>query len=218
MIIRWIAHSCFQLVFREKAILTDPFEGIGYEMPDIDTDIVTVSHQHFDHNAVGKVKSYSVLLDRPGHYEYGDMVIDAIPSFHDECCGEKRGSNLIFTVGAEGLKLTHLGDLGHLPSEEQYEAIKGTDVLMVPVGGNYTIDAEKAFEICKTIRPNIIIPMHYRTEGLTVDIEKGYHFEELVKGYYDVAHVHRDEMEIRKDDLKHNTRVVYLANRYVDAD
>ena len=214
MILRWIAHSCFQFQFAEGDLLIDPFEGIGYEMPELMSDVVMVSHQHYDHNAVHKVKEYSLLLDEPGEYEYNGIKISAIESFHDEEKGALRGKNLIFNIKAEGLSITHLGDLGHIPTEEQYEKLKGTDVLLIPVGGNYTIDAEKAFEICKRVRPNMIIPMHYRTPGLKVDIDKALRFEETVKGYYDISNIQENSLEIKKDDLKHSTRVIFLTNRY----
>lgn len=134
----------------------------------------------------------------------------AFRAFIDDAHGEKRGGNLIFRVRAEGLTLTHLGDLGHVPDETLYQELLGTDVLMIPVGGNYTIDAVQALEICRRVEPNIILPMHYKTPGLTVDVARRHLFEEAMKGYFDCSQLGKSEFSYVAADKKKRTRVIWM--------
>ncbi|MDZ7612171.1 MAG: MBL fold metallo-hydrolase [Candidatus Moranbacteria bacterium] len=178
MIITWYGHSCFKIQTKPKrgkeevVIFTDPFEkSIGLKPPQGQADIVTISHDHFDHNNAGAFKkSRPFLVDAPGEYSIQDIVIEGIESFHDKNEGEERGRNTIFTIKSEDIKICHLGDLGHKLNEEQVEKIGQADVLMVPVGGVYTIDAKEAEEVIGQIDPKIIIPMHFKVPGLKVDI------------------------------------------------
>ena len=106
--------------------------------------------------------------------------------------------------------MTHLGDLGHVPDETLYQELVGTDVLMIPVGGNYTIDAVQALEICRRVEPNIILPMHYKTPGLTVDVARRHLFEEAVKGYFDCSQLGKSEFSYVAADKKKRTRVIWM--------
>lgn len=215
MKIQWIAHACYRIEFENgKVMVTDPFDKIGYEMPEISADIVSLSHGHYDHNAKHKVGGSFIVCDEAKCYEAHDIRVTGIPSFHDKEGGAKRGSNLIYIIEAEGLKVAHLGDLGHALDESQKEALKNVDILMIPVGGNYTIDAAEAFEIIKEIEPNIVFPMHYKTPGLTVDISDITEFMSLVKGYYDMANEGSSTFKFTKADRKRNTRIVILKNDY----
>lgn len=211
MIIKWIAHSCFKVTLENGIVMVfDPFENIGYDMPEIKADIVFVSHSHYDHSAVHALTGDFTLFDKVGVYEKDGIQIEGIASFHDDNEGKDRGANIIFKVKAEGVTLVHFGDLGHMPDESAIEKVKSADVVMVPIGGNYTLDAEEAFALTKKLQPNMIIPMHYKTPGLTVDIAPLYPYIEAITGYYDRAMQGKSEITFTKDDKKKRTRVMIL--------
>jgi len=177
MEISWFGHSCFFIRSQRVKILTDPFSPeIGLRLPKIKADIVTVSHQHPDHNFIQAVSSSKeeapFVIDEPGEYEIEGVGLMGIASFHDHQKGNLRGKNTIFLYALEDLFLCHLGDLGHSLSDEQLEQLGQVDILFVPVGGKYTIDAKKATEVVNQIDPKIVIPMHYalkETAGLGLD-------------------------------------------------
>lgn len=213
MTIKWIAHACFYITLESgKTLLFDPFSGIGYEMPELTADMVFVSHSHYDHSAVDKVKGDFTVYDKPGVYEQDDVKIEGFLTYHDDVMGEARGENIIFKIKTEGVTLAHFGDLGHIPSEEIIAQLQDVDVIFVPVGGNYTIDAKQAFALCKMLNPNMIIPMHYKTPGLTVDVATIHPFIEAISGYYDRSMQGKSEITFNKDDRKKRTRVMILEN------
>jgi len=179
MVISWYGHSCFKiqtsgsnLTEGQITIITDPFsKEIGLTPPRGQADIVTISHQHFDHNNLKNISGNPFVVDCPGEYETKGITIRAIASFHDDKEGEKRGSNIISVIKTEGIILCHLGDLGQPKlTSSQLESLNGVDVLFVPVGGKYTIDASGAADIVNQVEPKIVIPMHYKIRGLKVDI------------------------------------------------
>jgi len=169
MEISYLGHSCFKLKGKKGIVLTDPFDDyIGLKLPVINADIVTSSHDHKDHNAVHRVKPSSrrkqpFIIDRPGAYEVGGISIFGTESFHDNQGGVERGKNTIFVIWMDDIKICHLGDLGHELSNAQIAQIGAVDVLMVPVGGNFTIDAKQAIKLIKSLDPAYAIPMHYKT-------------------------------------------------------
>lgn len=166
MLIRHIGHAEF-LIETENGfrIITDPFgEGCGYPVQIIKADLALVSHDHHDHNAVDTLEDLQMIIKQEGVYTPAkDMKVTALKSFHDEEYGAKRGETLLFMIEAENLRIVHLGDLGCMPEEEHIRKLMHPDVLMIPVGGFYTIDAEKANEIVKRLKPVVTLPMHYRT-------------------------------------------------------
>lgn len=183
MKIQWLGHSCFAITLSDgRTIITDPHEGIGYPPLNRSADIVTVSHQHFDHNAVGAVSGSPEIVQSEGAHSLGGVAITGVPSFHDGQGGSQRGENLIFIIEVEGLRVCHLGDLGHVPGSMQIGAIGRVDVLMVPVGGLYTIDAAQAAEVVRQIGPKYILPMHYKTSCLNFPISGP---DEFLAGYPD---------------------------------
>ena len=167
MIIECIAHAEFLIELADGyRIVTDPYNAeIGYPVHDIRADAVLVSHGHGDHSAVENVKGWTVKIDKPGSYTLSQGVtVEAIPCFHDDARGAKRGNNLIFVLKAEGLTVAHLGDLGHLPDAELAAKVGPVDILMIPVGGFFTIDADTAVDVVRLLKARVILPMHYRTE------------------------------------------------------
>ncbi len=171
MKLEYYGHSCFCMTFASGTrIVTDPYGDVGFRMPRTEADLVTVSHGHYDHCNVAAVGGAPEVLSSPVTCEKRGVNISAIPCFHDDAHGAKRGKNLIFRFRAEGLNLCHLGDLGEPENERIIEELRGTDVLLIPVGGHYTIDAVEAKEYVRRISPKLVIPMHYFTDGLQVDI------------------------------------------------
>ncbi|MBQ3156193.1 MAG: MBL fold metallo-hydrolase [Clostridia bacterium] len=166
MIFTCIGHAKFLIELENgMRIVTDPYDAsCGYPVTEVPADVVLVSHGHHDHSAVDTIPGQPRVIDAPGEYDLGDGVtVTAVPSFHDDAQGHKRGSNLLFSLRAEGLNAVHLGDLGHLPTQEQCRLLGRTDVLMMPVGGFYTIDAATAKETAALLQARVVLPMHYRT-------------------------------------------------------
>jgi L-ascorbate metabolism protein UlaG (beta-lactamase superfamily) len=174
MEIIWHGHSCFTIKGAKATVVTDPYgDGMGLKLPKLKGDVVTISHDHDTHNNSGAVEGEPQIFDWPGEYEKSGVLMAAVPSFHfAESEGEeaaKRGKNNIFHLEVDGFKICHLGDLGHKLTDSMIEAIGDVDILMVPVGGGTTIDHKKAHEVVEQIDPRIVIPMHYKVDGLTRD-------------------------------------------------
>lgn len=173
MTITWYGHSCFRIEAKEGSILVDPFskERTGLRPPRIKDDLVLVTHHHADHDNVGEANPEAFIIDGPGEYEKQGIQVRGISSFHDKVGGKERGPNTIYVVKVEDMAICHLGDLGQDKlDDKQIEEIGDIDVLMVPVGGNYTIDAKEAAGVVGQIEPKIVIPMHYKIKDLTVEV------------------------------------------------
>ena len=177
MEIKYLGHSCFRLKGKKTIIITDPYQDkIGLSLPRVSADIVTVSHQHEDHNnfqAVGGTvrRGKPFVIDGPGEYEIGHVFVNGIASWHDKEKGKERGKNTIYLITLENMRIVHLGDLGGMLSEKKLETINGVDILFVPVGGKYTINAKEAVKLVDKIQPNIVIPMHYAAKGLAFNLD-----------------------------------------------
>ncbi len=166
MLITYHGHSEFYLEGANGfALLTDPFDAhVGYPMGMYRADAVTVTHGHGDHNYTAKATGTPAIIDQAGEwYPALEVKITAIPSVHDDAGGTKRGSNLIMKIEMEGLTLVHLGDQGAPLTDDQIRAIGRPDLLMIPIGGFYTIDSPTAFAMVKALNPRVVIPMHYKT-------------------------------------------------------
>ena len=168
MLITYHGHSEFYLEGAHGfTLLTDPYDAhVGYPMGAYRADAVTVTHGHGDHNFVEKATGTPAVIDSAGEwYPAPEVKITAIPSVHDDANGEKRGKNLIMKIEMEGLTLAHLGDQGAPLNGEQLAALGQVDVLMLPVGGYFTIDAKTAYDTVRALRPRVTIPMHYKTKA-----------------------------------------------------
>jgi len=178
MQIIWRGQSCFEMLSSQGKnnhvnIVVDPFdEATGLRVPKMEADILLVTHDHHDHNNVKAVGGNPFLIQGPGEYEVKGAYVQGIDSFHDESQGKERGQNTIYTIEVEDLRICHLGDLGQKElTPEQVEKIGEVDILMIPVGGVYTISAKEAVKIMSQIEPNIVIPMHYQIPKLKVKVE-----------------------------------------------
>ena len=179
MNIQYYGHSCFKISTKpagrgqeEVNIFLDPFDKkIGLRPPQGQADLVLTSHAHADHSNVEVLKGNPTVIDIPGEYSVKGINIVGIRSFHDEKEGQDRGQNTIFILETEDIRVCHLGDLGTDLNEKQLEELDGVDILMIPIGGKYTIDGKKAMEIIRKVEPKIAIPMHYKITGSTADIE-----------------------------------------------
>ena len=165
MKIRWFGHSAFELVTAQgKRLITDPYtpsEQLTYDPISEAADIVTISHDHWDHAGIGEIRGTPEVIRDVARREVHGVVIEGFPSYHDNQHGEARGDNIIFQVLADNLRTVHLGDLGAVPAQGVMDSLYGADILMIPVGGVYTIDPVVAHDMTRRIQPRMVIPMHY---------------------------------------------------------
>lgn len=212
MLIRHIGHAEFYLMTESGyRIVTDPYdESCGYPVEKIAADAVLVSHHHHDHDAVENVTGHPQIIDGAGTYTLaGDVRVTALDAFHDDAKGSKRGKTLLFLIETEGLKVAHLGDLGDSLTEEQSRTLKNADILMIPVGGFFTIDAKKARDIAESLAAKIILPMHYKTR-----YNEGWPIEgpEAFTGLYAPEEIRTDgnALRVTREDLNCHPHVILL--------
>ena len=174
MRIRWHGHACFEFVGSKNSVIIDPHDGksIGIRPPISNADIVLVSHDHFDHNAIRMIKNeHSALFALPGKHEIKGTIFEGLPSFHDDQKGALRGSNVMYKFKMDGITVCHCGDLGDIPSEEVLKAIMKVDILLVPVGEVFTVMISKLKDFIRKVEPKIVVPMHYRVGGITLPLK-----------------------------------------------
>lgn len=164
--VTWLGHSCFSVrTSAGKIIIMDPYDASVGSLPDdLEADVLTISHHHFDHDNAKAVKGRPVIVDKPGRHEFDGFSITGISSWHDDQMGALRGPNLIFLLESEGIRLCHLGDLGAMPSRDELLRLEGIDMILIPVGGTYTIGPSEADKLISAIKPKIVMPMHYSME------------------------------------------------------
>jgi len=209
MKIKYLAHSAFLITSNAGTrIITDPYEtssGLKHGAIQETADIVTVSHEHGDHNNAAAVrdnpKAVRASTDVKG------IKIKAVPAAHDNSGGSQRGKNTIFCFEVDGINVCHAGDLGHALSEEQVKAIGRVDVLMIPVGGFFTIDAKTATKVGEQLKPKVIIPMHYKTEKLDFPITG---VDDFLKGKSNVTRSNDSEIEIKARQLPASAQIIVL--------
>jgi len=206
MKISWLGHACFLIETSQGTkIITDPYDKtVGYDPIGIDPDIVTVSHQHFDHNYTQEFRK-AKIFDKEGEFEEKGVRLKALLSFHDKEKGALRGKNLIFVINADDIKVAHFGDLGTLDLD--YDKLKDIDIALIPVGGTFTIDAKEASQLIERIQPKIAIPMHYKTSKLGFSIDG---VERFLEGKENVER--KEFLEIKKEELKYPTKIIVLKH------
>lgn len=162
-----LGHASFRLRTKTVTLVTDPFDSsvVGFAYPKhVSADIVTVSHDHPDHNAVSLIEGSPYVVTGPGEYEIKGVGIIGVRTNHDEVDGKERGMTTMYHIAMDGVQILHLGDLGRKLTKQEIETLDGVDILMIPVGGDVTIDAKTAAEIVAELEPSIVIPMHYKTD------------------------------------------------------
>jgi len=198
--IRWHGHSCFEIT-NDVTLVTDPHDGksIGIPAPTVSGDIILISHDHYDHNSIKTVeKDDSKVITDERKRTVANIDIKGIESFHDECQGEKRGKNIIYKFTMNDITFCHLGDIGHEIDEEIIQKIGDVDILFIPIGGTFTVDANQAWNIIDKIKPKIAVPMHYKIGGLSLPITGIDPF--LEKNKYKTLKV-GNEIDMEKEDL-----------------
>jgi len=216
MKVKWYGHAAFHILTAQGSrIVIDPYESgafdnaLSYGPIKERADIVITSHDHGDHNYTKDIQGKYVLVNKAGFHEIKDVKIKAIPSFHDQSEGKDRGRNLIAVISADHMTLVHLGDLGHLLDTSISKEIGEVDVLFLPVGGFFTIDAETATEVMNAIKPVVTVPMHYKTDKCRFPIAPVEHF---TRGKKNVRMLKNFEMSVNKESLPREPEIVVFEH------
>jgi L-ascorbate metabolism protein UlaG (beta-lactamase superfamily) len=216
MKIHYYGHAAFKVTTEAGVqIIIDPYEpgafdgALSYGKITDQADIVITSHDHADHNYTKDIKGAFTLIHKAGDYTIKEIKIKMIPVYHDPSQGKERGNNLISVISADGLNLAHLGDLGHALEGGAIKDIGRVDLLLLPVGGFFTIDAGQADKITNTLAPSITIPMHYKTEKCAFPIAN---VEDFTKGFNQVKTLKGPELEIKKEGLPKSPEVIVLQH------
>lgn len=217
MIITYHGHSCFKLRGKDGSVVTDPYEdAIGLSLPSLSADIVTLSHDHADHNQAARISGTArrpkpFVIDHLGEYEVGGTSVFGVKSYHDDTQGAERGVNAIFTIALDGVRACHLGDLGHELTEDQINDIGIIDVLFVPVGGVYTINAKQAVAVVRALEPSIVVPMHYKTPAHDAKrFGELQTVEDFLKEFGAESATTVDKLKVEADRLPEEIEVVVL--------
>ena len=211
MKIQWLGHSCFKLTESTgTTIVTDPYDSyVGFKMDTVEANVVTVSHKHKDHSAVSNVKGGPTIIDSLGAWEIGGVGITGLLSYHDNDKGAKRGENNVYLYRMDGIDICHMGDIGQEMNPNLGESIGSVNILMIPVGGNYTIDAEQAKEYVDFLMPDIVIPMHYKTENSELDIDSVDSFLDLFDEEQ-IVYVEGETIELDREKFDGESTKVYV--------
>jgi L-ascorbate metabolism protein UlaG (beta-lactamase superfamily) len=212
MRIKWLGHACFVIESNQGIkVLTDPYKvekNIKYTTIDEEADIILVSHDHWDHNNTSVVKGDPVIINKSGKKKIKGISITGVSSYHDNSMGRDRGPNTIYTISIEGMNVCHLGDLGHILNQDQINEIGSVDILLIPVGGTYTIDSSEATIVCGQLKPRIVIPMHFRNEKCEFPVDDVTPF---IKDKKAVERTNSSEITIEQSDFKDDTRIIVLS-------
>jgi L-ascorbate metabolism protein UlaG (beta-lactamase superfamily) len=212
MEITYLGHSSFKIKGKEASLITDPYESemVGIKYRSQSADILLISHEHNDHNRSDLVKDVRFEIRNPGEYEFAGVSVFGYTTYHDDIKGEKRGKNTVYVVEIDGIKIAHLGDIGHIPSEKQVEEFGEIDILMIPVGGFYTISADEAVQAISLMEPKLVLPMHYKFAGINED-----NFSNLgtLEDFLKISGMtveRLDKLKISVNDIKEEQKVVVL--------
>ena len=209
MKIKWLGHASFMVTSDSGIrIITDPYEPderLKYGEINESADIVTVSHEHGDHSNVSGVRGNPEAVRGTAKVE--GIEFKGIPTYHDDAKGQQRGKNTIFCFEVDGVRVCHLGDLGHPLSDKQAAELGSVDILLIPVGGFYTIDAKVAGQLCDKLKPKVIIPMHFRNDKCAFPIAG---VDEFLQGKEGVSRLDASEVEFKQGELPATTKIVVL--------
>jgi len=212
MKIRWLGHSTFQIK-SESTLVIDPHnpEAGGRLPDDLTADTVLVTHGHMDHNFTQAVGGMPEIFSQLGDFNSDEYKIKGVASYHDDTNGTQRGENIIYIISAEGLRLCHMGDLGHVLNAKEIQELGEIDILMIPVGGYYTIDADKAAQVVGQLEPKVVMPMHYKSKGsdIVYNITSAEPFCEKLG--WDVQS-NTEELDITSDNLpKYENKIILFT-------
>lgn len=214
MEIIFLGHSSFKLKGKIATLITDPFgPQIGFKFPKVEADIVTISHNHEDHNQAELVGGEPFVISGPGEYEVEGISVFGVSTFHDQKRGSERGQNTAYLIEMDGLRICHLGDLGHKLEDKQLEELNGVDILLIPAGGFYTIGPTEAAQVVSQLDPKIVIPMHFNSPKLNQEIfGKLSSVEVFLKEMGEEA-IPEPKISITPDKLPEELKVVVLERR-----
>jgi L-ascorbate metabolism protein UlaG (beta-lactamase superfamily) len=210
--VTWLGHSEFLIKpSTGPVVVTDPFDArVGsYPLRHPTADVVTVSHEHFDHNAVGEVRGRFQVIRGVGSHVVHGVDLKGVATFHDQVSGRQRGPNTVFVFRLDGITFCHLGDLGHLLSPQQLKAIGPVDVLMIPVGGTFTIDAKMADEVVHQLKPKVVLPMHYKTRYTAASLPLA-GLQPFIEGKSNVRTEKGDTITLTPASLPKTTTIIVL--------
>lgn len=219
MKIKWLGHSAFLLIANDGTrIITDPYKSgsfngaLCYKPIPETADIVTVSHEHDDHNYVIQIGGRPQVMRNVGVQTIKNIKIEGITTCHDTSRGRERGLNTVYVLTIDGLRVCHLGDLGHVPTAEETKQIGPIEILLIPVGGIFTVDAKTAFRVVETLKPKLVIPMHYKTEGCDFPIASVDDFLAAAGGKVSIKRVVGSEIEIDQVTLPKQREIWVLKH------
>ena len=208
MDISWLGHSCFRIKGKGTTIITDPYSPeLGYNLGKQTAGIVTVSHRHPGHANVQDIGGNPKTITGPGEYEVGGVLIIGIATFHDESNGNSRGKNTVYLMEIDEISVCHLGDLGHMLTDEQAEELENVDILLVPVGGVSTINGPVAARVVRKLAPRVVVPMHYQTEVVRRELEPVARFLKEI-GVDEV--ISKPKLTFNRSNLPTSTQVILL--------
>ncbi len=209
MKIKWLGHASFLITSETGTkVITDPYvtaENLNYGEIKESANIVTVSHEHGDHSNVSGVRGNPEAVR--GTAKVKGIEFKGIPTYHDNTGGSQRGKNTVFYFEVDGVKVCHLGDLGHPLSDKQAAELGSVDILLIPVGGFFTIDAKVASQLCDRLKPRVIIPMHFRNDKCAFPIAG---VDEFLQGKEGVSRLDTSEVEFKQGELPATTKTVVL--------
>lgn len=215
MDIQHIGHSSFRLRYKKVYTITDPFDPdkVGLDFPKKKADIVTISHDHDDHNDISNIDGMKKVISGPGEYEVSGVSILGFPSYHDDKKGKERGKNTIYVFEMGLIRLAHLGDLGHELEDTTVQMMGDIDVLMIPVGGKYTIDSNQAAKVVQSIEPVIVIPMHFKHKGLNQKVFGELEEVEEFTNELGIPVEETKKLKLKKSTVGEDQRVVIFKNK-----
>jgi L-ascorbate metabolism protein UlaG (beta-lactamase superfamily) len=219
MEIKYLGHSSFLIKTKNAKLVTDPYDSevVGFKFPKTEADLITISHNHKDHNFTKNIVGVNgvdpLIIDMPGEFEKGGIRVFGFQSFHDKTKGSERGENILYKFEAEGISVLHCGDLGFVPEDSFIDALGEVDILMVPVGGVFTLDPEEAGQLVKKIEPQVIIPMHYNQPKLNQKSFEGLQpVSEFTKKFGVENIVPLPKLVYKKEEIEQEMKVIVLEN------